>query len=115
MKKLLKWVYFNKVVLSSYLALILYFIESIFNISERLCIPKQWYYTASALVFVLVSIAIKGKGTKGFKFIEQIIEEQKRLKDTNIIEKIDDLIENKKEADTDIDNDVDNVEEIDDT
>jgi len=94
MKKILKWFSVNRVSLSGYLALILYFLDSVFNIAEKLCLADGWYYSLISIFFVLISISIKGNGIKGLKYINDLINKEDKIKKEMIvrIEELEDFL-----------------------
>lgn len=77
MKKILKWLNVNKAPVFGSFALLLYYLDSIFNITERLHLQDGWYYTLATFFVVLIGYSIKGKGFQ--KIITEILTEEKKL------------------------------------
>ncbi len=74
MKTIFKWLYVNKNPCSGMLALILFLVDNIFKLSEKMCLPSGWYYTIVAFLFVIIGFTINGKGIQGLKMIDEMIE-----------------------------------------
>lgn len=89
MKRVLKWVYINKRPISGIVSVSLYFLDSLFKISEKLCLPEGWYYTIVTALFLIISYTINGKKFVGLKFIEELIETEKQLKNNEILKELD--------------------------
>lgn len=97
MKKFLKWLYANKVTITGFLSVVLIIVELVFEISTKLKIDAEWYYTVIAVLFIFVEWAVLGRGPETIeKFfnikaekdkIKEIAKEQKALEKANKLRK----------------------------
>lgn len=85
--KLLKLVYANKFTLLGYLAACLYFMSDVFNLADRWNLSSEWYFTAIAIVYILVSVAIFGRGIESIERFEEIVNKAKALRENAKIQK----------------------------
>jgi hypothetical protein len=81
MKKLMKWLYANKVTLSGFLAAILILVELVFEISAKLNVSDEWYYTVIAILFILIEWAVFGRGAETIQKFMDIKEEKAKMKE----------------------------------
>ena len=87
MKKLLKGIYANKITISGFLAGLLIIIEMIFDISTKLNIGEEWYYTAIAVLFILVEWAVFGRGPETINKFFALKSEKDKIKANKEIQK----------------------------
>lgn len=80
MKKLLKGIYANKITISGFLAGLLIIIEMVFDISTKLNIGEEWYYTAIAVLFILVEWAVFGRGPETINKFFNLKSEKEKIK-----------------------------------
>ncbi len=100
--KFFKWIYANKVTITGFFALILYVLDEIFNFTRSINISQEAYYGIVSIVILVVGYAIKGRGFESFEQFKEVVEKQKKLKESKTLqEKVeviqDMLTEDKKE------------------
>ncbi len=90
MNKLLKWLSINKKAISGSIALFIYFVEEIFKLTEKLCLPNGLYYPIIIVLFLSISYSIHDKDSYKNQFIEELVKKEymkqiDKLKKTIII------------------------------
>lgn len=80
MKKFLKLIYANKKTITGFLAAILITVELAFEISTKLKISQEWYLTAIAILFILIELAIFGRGPETIEKFFNIKAEKDKVK-----------------------------------
>ena len=94
MKKFSQWIYSNKVTLTGFIALILYFLDQIFAFSKDLELSQEVYYGIASLIILIIGYAIRGRGFESVEEFKAVIEKKRQLKAAKtIVEKMD-VIEN---------------------
>lgn len=96
MKKILQWMMLNKGPLFGFFALLLYYLDSLLHITDKMHLSQGWYYGIATLFVVLIGYAIRGKG---FQFnIKELVEDIQKLNQDDAIkeqkEEINDIITN---------------------
>jgi len=73
------WLKYNKKPCSGMFALVVYFLDGIFAISEKMCLPTGWYYTIITFLFIMISYTINGNGFKSLKIRKEYNNQEKRI------------------------------------
>ena len=90
MKKFSQWIYSNKVTLTGFIALILYFLDQIFAFSKDLELSQEVYYGIASLIILIIGYAIRGRGFESVEEFKAVIEKKRQLKAAKtIVEKMD--------------------------
>lgn len=104
MKKLFSYINDNKKPLSGIVCVFLYFIDSLFDITNKLCLAEGWYYSFTVLLFFIISYAIQGEGFKKYSNVKEVKIEEKQSKSKVILErqvnKVTEIVENKEKIDS---------------
>lgn len=110
MKTIIKWLNANKITLTGMLASVLFMAELVFEVSTKFNLDQEWYYTLTAVVLIIINIAVSGRG---FESIEQFAkvkeiaakikqdkQVQKKLKQAAELKQLMDLMNKPTEANT---------------
>jgi len=94
MFKFFKWLYANKVTLTGLFALVFYVLDEIFDFTGDMKISQEAYYAIASIVFIIVGYAIKGRGFESIEQYKEVIEKQRKLKESKTLsEKVDVITE----------------------